>query len=232
VPRSDRTGALLGLAAVAGNVLGVAFLADVPAAYRPAQLDPWVAGSLAHPRATAASAVAFVLGLLALAGWARAAGRAVGGRLARAGGGVAAAGALLNAAGCVTPLVLALHVGPGCAGDACAVAGRALLGVTLSLDALFNLLLGVGLLLLGGALSSRGRPVLAALGAVAGLLSLPVAGQVAFERAASLLALAAPLWLAFILATSALLWRGATRPRRAAAPGGAGGGDASLARAR
>jgi hypothetical protein len=208
---------VLGGIAVAGNVLGVAFLADVPGAYRPASLEAWVAGSLAHPGATAASAVAFVGGLVALAGWALALGRAARRPLARAGAAAVAAGALVNAAGCVAPLVLAIHVAPACAGEPCAAVGRALLGLTLSLDALFNLLLGGGLVALGAALLRAGRPALGALGAAAGLATIPVAGQVAWEAAARLLAVAGPLWLSFVAATSVLLWRG--RLRSGARPG-------------
>jgi hypothetical protein len=217
LPPSDRAAAALGALAVAGNVLGVAFLWDVPGAYRPASLDAWVAGSLAHRDATAASAAAFVAGLVALAGWALALGRAARSPLARAGAATIAGGALVNAAGCVAPLVLAIHVAPACAGEPCGAVGRALLGLTLSLDALFNLLLGAGLAALGAVLARAGRPALGALGAAAGLATIPVAGQVAWDAAARLLAVAGPLWLSFVAATSVLLWRGRLRP--AARPG-------------
>lgn len=216
-PARDRAAALLGLAGVAGNVAGVAFLRDVPVAYLPGSLDEWARLSAAHPAATAASAVSFVLGLLALAGWALSVGRWAGTRTAALGAGAAAAGALLNALGCVAPLVLVLHVLPGCGGESCAPVARALLGLTLSLDAAFNLLLGLGLLGLGAALWRRGERGLGALGLLAGLASVPVAGQVAWVAAARLLYLAAPLWLGFVLWTSARLF--AARP----APSGAAG---------
>ncbi len=188
---------------------GVAFLWEIPVAYRPNDIDRWAALSAAHPGATVASAVSFVLGLVALAGWARGLGRQLHVPLARAGAAAVVAGALANALGCVTPLVLVTHVLPGCAGEACAPVARALLGVTLSLDALFNLLLGVGLLALGPALWRDGARALGALGVGAGLASLPVAGQPFSEAAARLLGLAGPLWLVFVLGTSARLWRGA-----------------------
>ena len=117
-------------------------------------------------------------------------------------------GALFNAVGCVTPLVLVSHVHPGCAGDACAPVARALLGTTLSLDALFNLLLGIGLVALGASLWTRGARALAILGLVAGLASIPVAGQPFSEAAAKLLGVAGPLWLLFVLWSSVRLWRG------------------------
>lgn len=194
---------------VAGNVGGVLFLADVPVAYRPTAIDRWAALSAAHPSATVASAVLFILGLLALAGWAAGLGRRAATPSARFGGSTIAAGALLNAAGCVAPLVLVAHVFPGCDGAACAPVARALLGVTLTLDALFNLLLGIGLLVLGTALWRRGERGVGFLGVAAGLASIPVAGQPFFEGSAKLLGVAAPLWLGFMLWTSFRMWRAA-----------------------
>ncbi len=179
----------------------------MPVAYRPTDIDRWAALSMAHPLATVASAVSFILGLVALAGWAAGLGRQVGTPWARFGASSIAVGALFNAVGCVTPLVLVSHVLPGCDGLACAPAARALLGVTLSLDALFNLLLGIGLLAMGGALWGTGVRALATLGLVAGLASIPVAGQPFSEAAAKLLGVAGPLWLVFVLWSSARLWR-------------------------
>jgi hypothetical protein len=192
---------------VIGNVLGVAFLWNVPVAYRPTDIDRWAALSLANPGATVASAVAFILGLVALAGWAAGLGRRIGTPWARIGGASIAVGAMMNAIGCVTPLVLVTHVLPGCAGDACAPAARALLGVTLSLDALFNFLLGIGLVALAPALLRNGPRALGVLGLAAGLASIPVAGQPFSEGAAKLLGVAGPLWLLFVLWSSGWLWR-------------------------
>ncbi|MBI5068967.1 MAG: hypothetical protein HZB56_12075 [Deltaproteobacteria bacterium] len=215
-PARDRAAALLGLLGAAGNVAGVAFLRDVPVAYLPGSLDEWARLSALHPAATAASAVSFVAGLLALAGWALAVGRWAGTRAAGRGAAAAATGAVLNGAGCVAPLVLVLHVLPGCGGEACGPVARALLGVTLSLDALFNLLLGLGLLALGPALWRRGERALGALGLLAGLASVPVALQVASVQAARLLYVAAPLWLLFVLWTSARLFLARAAPSGAA----------------
>ncbi len=203
---ADRSGALLGLLGAAGNVAGVAFLWNVPGAYRPDALDRWAEGSAAHPDAAMASAVAFVLGLLALAGWGAAMGRRAATPGARLGGSIVATGAVANAIGCVAPLVLVAHVLPGCGGDACAPVARALLGTTLALDALFNLLLGFGLVLLGASILRGGRRALGLLGIVAGLASIPVAGQVVSARAANLLAVAGPAWLVFVVWSSAWLW--------------------------
>ncbi len=209
----DRIGAALGLLGVAGNVAGVAFLVDVSAAYRPAQLDAWLAQAVHHPGASAASAVAFVVGLAALGAWARALGARAGPGLRHASGAMAA-GAWVNAAGCVAPLVLLLHVLPACTSpEACAPVARALLGSTLALDAAFNLFFGVGLVGAGVALLSGGSRGLGALGVAAGVVTVLVSGQVVSERAASLLALAAPLWLAFVVAASVQMWR-APAPER------------------
>jgi hypothetical protein len=217
VPRADRLGAVAGLAGAAGNVLGVVYLLEMPGAYRPGGLDAWAASAVAQPRATVASALAFVLGLIALAWWARSVGRRAGGVLGRAGGAAMALGAILNAAACVTPVVLVLHVAPACDPGGCGPAARALLGLTLSLDALFNLLFGAGLVAVAVGLARRERrPVLGALGVVAGLVTLVVSLQFVSDAAARWLALAGPLWLAWVLAASVLLWRGVPATRRSA----------------
>jgi hypothetical protein len=219
--RADRLGAACGAVGIAGNVLGVVFLADVPGAYRPGSIERWIAGSLAHPEATVASAVSFTLGLVALAGWARALGERLGDPLGRAGAAAMVTGSLANALGTLTPAVLVLHVAPGCAGEACAPVARALLGITLSLDALFNLVFGAGLVLAAAALvRGAARPVLGGLGVLAGLATIPVSLQIASDAAAAWLVVAGPLWLAFVAATSLVLAR--TGAPRLSAPAGAG----------
>ena len=209
----DRLGAALGAVGVLGNVVGVAALGGVEGAYKPSGIAAWSVGALAHPGASVASAVAFTVGLLALAGWALALGRRLRGPAAALAPGAMVAGAVVNAAGTLAPAVLVLHVAPACAeaGEGCAPVARALLGLTLSLDALFNLSFGAGMALAGLCLWREGRrPLLGSLGVAAGLATIPVAGQVAWQGAAVWLAVAGPLWLAFVAATSALLWRGMT----------------------
>ncbi|MBK9517561.1 MAG: hypothetical protein IPO09_09450 [Anaeromyxobacter sp.] len=196
----------LGLTAVAGNVLGVAFLWDVPSPYRPGDVAAWLAGSQAQPLLTILSSWSFVVGLVALAAFlvllalaaaprARAPGWVVAGAL------LAAFGALLNAAGCFGPAVAVRFLPPGEAGQA---VGLALLAVTLHLDAHFNLVLGLGLLAINlGAGEGLGWPRwLRALGVLAGLASLPVALQFWSDPFAKLLAISGPLWLAWFTAVA------------------------------
>jgi hypothetical protein len=211
-PAAGWAAAALGLVAVLGNVLGVAFLNGVPSPYRPGDLPAWLAGSYAQPGATLASAWSFVFGLVALAAFAAL--MAAGTRpdrpgLARAGWALAACGALLNAAGCVTPAVVVGFVPPP-PDPVGAVVGQALLAVTLHLDATFNLALGVGLLLVNAGLGrGSGWPAwLRGLGAVAGLASLPVFLQWRADGFATLLAVSGPLWLAWLVAASVRAARG------------------------
>lgn len=206
----NRLGAVSGLVGVAGNVLGVAVLGNIPAAYRPGTLPQWVEQTAGDPIAAAWSAAAFVMGLLALAAWAA----SLGARLDSTGGRAAAItiaiGAVMNAVGCVAPLVFALHVLPVCApAGNCATTGVALLGFSLALDALFNLLLGAGLAVLARILwleTALPRWV-AWLTLVAGLASLPVGLQVVSDAAAGLLVVAGPLWLMAITVISIFMWR-------------------------
>jgi hypothetical protein len=197
--RPAPTAIVAGALAVTGNVLGVLFLHDMPAAYRLARLEEWVRAVTVQPLATTASAFSFVVGLVAMAVWARHLGERLGTTAARTGALLIAVGALVNAAGATTPLVQALHV--GACGPSCDAVGRALLGMTLALDGVFNLLLGVGLLLTASAVGRGGwlRPLMLA----AGIATVPVSAQAVWDPAASLLYVAAPLWLAVIVWTSA-----------------------------
>lgn len=189
--RQRRRAALAGLVAVAGNVLGVAFLHDMPSAYRLARLGEWADAVRAAPRATTASSLCFAFGLGALSVWVSELGRSTPSRLARRATRFAAATALFDAAGTLLPIAVAAGAEPR----------RTLLHASLALDALFNLGLGVGLVGAGVALGRTSR--LRALALAAGLTSLPVAAQVVWDPAARLLAVAAPLWLGLIVATSA-----------------------------
>lgn len=204
-----RDGVMLvsGLVGVVGNVLAVAFLNDVPGAYRLAQLDRWATGVVAHPIASSASAFAFTVGLLGLAVWALSLAEHAGGRVARAGGWVIAMGALGNALGTVTPLVLAFSVRD--AGPSSLPVARALLGLTLTLDAVFNVTLGAGLLLFAAGASAAHPRWLRGWAALAGVASLPVAAQAVYDPAANVLLVAAPIWLGFMIATSLRRWRSA-----------------------
>jgi len=210
---------LLGLVAVAGNVLGVAFIYEVPSPYRPGDVPAWLAGSQAQPLLTVASAWSFVVGLVALAAFLvllalAAAPRARAPGWLWAGAVLAASGALLNAAGCFGPAVAVRFLPPGEAGQA---AGLALLALTLHLDAHFNLVLGLGLLAINLAAGpGPGWPAwLRALGVVAGLASLPVALQFWSDPFAELLAVSGPLWLAWF---TAVALRGGVSPQAAARP--------------
>jgi len=196
-----------GLAGVVGNVLGVAFLVGVPSPYRPGDVPAWLGGLAARPAAAYASAWTFTVGLVALAVFFALVAAAAAPRAARPaavllGSLGMAAGALLNAAGTLLPAA-AVRFLPGGGGEI----GVALLGAALHVDAHFNLCLGVGLLLVAGGLGpAPGWPAWhRALGAVAGLASLPVALQWADDSFARLLALAGPLWLAWVAAAA---WRG------------------------
>ena len=202
-----RDGVLLvaGLLGVLGNVVAVVLLADQPAAYRLGGLDAWAQQIGEHRDATVASAAAFTIGLIALAIWALALGRHLTSHAARAGVWITAIGAVGNAFGTLTPLVLARHVASS--GEAAQLVSRALLGVTLSLDALFNLTLGVGLLAIATGLPSEITRGLRALAIAAGVASIPVCAQAVSDGAAKLLLISGPLWLAFITLTSLRRWR-------------------------
>jgi hypothetical protein len=188
--RVRRRAGWFGFAAVAGNLLGVAFLGKMPSAYRLARLDEWASAVRAQPASTIASALCFAGGLAALSSWALEFGQSTGTPRARKAGSLIAATALANAAGSLLPAAAALGAGHA----------HGLLRTSLTLDAFFNLGLGVGLL---GIAADLRRPVTRRLLALAaGGASVPVAGQAVWDGAASVLYVAAPLWLTLIAVTS------------------------------
>lgn len=194
--------ALAGWSGLALNLVAVAALREVPHTYAPGDVPAWLAETLAHPLASTVSAWSFTLGLVLLAAWA--AGLAFATRTAWAvvGASLFGLGALLDAAGTLG-VIAALHVEPA--------AGLALLWTTLLLDSAFNALLGLGLLAFAAGLPADWPRPLRALGVVAGLASLPVGLQFHADAFARLLALSAPLWLAFVAWTSVVLARRSPR---------------------
>lgn len=205
-PMSGRGAGIAGLLGITGNVAAIYFLWPSANSWTPGRLDLWFAEYAARPLDMALSGWSFTIGLAALAVFfAMLPGLVQAGRpdLVRLGALLAAAGALLNASGTQAPTVAVTLVGQE--GEAT----RALLGMALALDATFNLLLGAALLLVNAGLgAASGWPLwLRALGLVAGLASLPVAGQLHSATFARLLAVSGPLWVAWIAAASLRLAR-------------------------
>lgn len=199
-----------GLLAVLLNVLGVLPLDDIHAAYKPGRLLEWYTQIQEHTTATALSALAFSLGVLLLPLFAPGL-RALAPRSALLGpsGILLTLGGVINSLGSLCPLVVAWQLVPTCpVRESCAPAASALLGLALTTDALFNLLLGLSLILGGAALFSSGHRRLGLLGALAGALTVPVAAQVRWVAGADWLAVAGPCWLLWIAAASVVLIRG------------------------
>lgn len=208
-----RAGAISGLFAAALNFGGVLPLADLPAAYKPGRLPEWLGQIQGHPAETAASAWMFTAGVLLLLPFAAALRRQTPeSGLVDAGSRLIAAGGLMNGAATLAPFVVSHQLLP-LASPATEGASLALLGLTLCMDALFNGLLGLGLILVGAAWLGAGRKVLGGLGVIAGLATVPVVLQCVSATFAGWLAVAGPLWLAWITAASVSLWRAPTAPR-------------------
>ncbi len=204
---------IFGILAVLLNVAAIGCLGEFSAAYQPGQMDNWMEEMVAHPLGAAASAWLFEVGVLCLIPFALGVRRSLRGsrELAGVASSLIVAGALMNAAACLAPFIVTRQVaGAAVAGDSSALlVGRVLLEWAISMDALFNLLFGFGLVLAGIAMWSSpqyGSP-LSVLGVVAGLNTMVVVFQVDFPAAAHWLIVAGPLWLAWILGTSYRLIR-------------------------
>lgn len=205
----NRAGAVAGIIGVVGNIVGVAVLGEISSAYRPDEVATWTGQVLHAPGAASASGIAFTVGLIALAGWALVMGARFASPVSCAAAFVIATGAILNAAGTPAPLVVVHLLVPACGDtEACHAAAMALLGGSLALDALFNLLLGIGLILMGRAMFDAAWPSWLAWGTIAaGVASVPVSTQVVSPAGADLLLVAGPLWLTAITLCSVRLWR-------------------------
>lgn len=200
---SHRSAAIAGLAGVLLNVLAVAALGPVPHTYSPADVGAWLAESKAAPTHTIISAWAFTVGLVLLAAFGAGLARRLDRPLAVIAAVIFGAGLLLDASGTLLPIA-ALKVD-----DAI---GLALLWATLLLDSANNALLGVALICFSLSLPREWPRGHRWLGLVAGLTSVPVGLQFASADFARLLAVAAPLWLTWIVWACVRLWRSADAP--------------------
>jgi hypothetical protein len=201
---APRVIAALGLLGVAGNLAAVAYLGDVPHAYRPASLERWLAEALAAPGPSERSAVAFTLGLIALAAFFLELGRrAPEAPLVGLGGRLAAIGAVLDAAGTPAPGIVVRLSRDG----AILPGALAWLELTCWLDSAFNVALGLGLLALalGGRRELRWPAWLVALPALGGLGCVVAGGQLWSDTLARAVLVAGPFWLLFVVALSARL---------------------------
>ena len=192
---------ICGFIAILGNIGAVAILWQMPSAYKLSKLNEWVDATRTQSFETVVSSIMFCIGLLALAELSSALGRVANDAKSELGARLLSKTARINAAGTLTPLVFVYHVVDGSGSDA---VGQALLGITLSLDALFNLGLAVGLLLFAFS-TGLSRP-LRYLAGIAGIASLPVSAQAIWGPAAYFLAIAAPFWLGLIAITSGQWW--------------------------
>ena len=124
-----------------------------------------------------------------------------------AGSRLIATGGLMNGAATLAPFVVSHQLQP-LMDPRTPPAALALLGLTLSMDALFNGLLGIGIGLIGVAWLLQGRRALGGYSLIAGLATAPVALQAVSEPFARWLAVAGPLWLGWLVLASVVLARG------------------------
>jgi len=208
-PSIARIGGVFGLIAVVLNVLGIVALKDVGMAYKIGQLDNWISTMPSFPGASSLSALAFTFAVLTMIPYAWALHNRDNHATVSLGSLCISIGALMNAVGTFLPMVVVLHVLPACDSlENCRPLARGLLGYAITMDGLFNFLLGAGLLCIGTAwVRMPERRKIAGLGILAGLTTLPVSLQPISDACQSFLAVGGPLWLLFITITSVQLLR-------------------------
>lgn len=198
-------GAICAAGAALFNAAGVVPLKDVPGAYKPDTVVLWLESLRAAPGPSELSAALFVAGVLLLVPTAAVLARRLD---APAPAAALAAGAVLNAAGALLPIVVTRYVPDGA--DA---VGQAFLGTAIALDAAFNACLGAAMLGFGVAARRAGASAYGWAGIVAGLATLPVAGQIVSRGAADWLGVAGPLWLTWLLWTAVRIARSGVASR-------------------
>lgn len=184
-------------------LLGVLCISQVSDAYRPGLLDRWYYAALQKDVATAAGAwfvaVASLLLVPTAAGFARSIGP-----YAWPGAALVATAGVINAPTALLPFVVVTHLPHGET-----ALGETLLGIALSVDGLFSLVLGCGLILisLGMARAVQYPMWLSGFGLVAGLLCVGAFGRAWSSTAADFSLLAGPVWCAWFATASVVLLR-------------------------
>lgn len=209
-PSANPLAGAFGLIAVLGNTVAVFALAKTPHTYKPGTLLKWFEEACQDPQGTILSSWAFALGLIAMIPFVRGLSRLWGdSKLGDMGESLISFGALCNCLGTLFPFVLVAYLVPlfSDPSELKAIAA-AMLGLALVLDAFFNLVFGLGLVLVGFALWRSGWRKLGGLGLVSGLLTMPVVLQAGYLSFAYLVLLAGPLWLLWIVCASVVLIRG------------------------
>lgn len=199
----NRIAGAAGLGAVFLNLLGVAFATEVDHIYRPGTIDRWYFSAIENAGAQAWSAWCFATGMLLLVAFLAGLARAMGPYSwpAAALGSVAA---IINACCSLLPFVVVTHLPHN--EDAI---GQTLLGIALTGDAFFNGAFGISLLFLALAMARAVEfPMwLSGMGLLSGLATTVVVTQAWSPLGADFLAVAGPMWLAWVMLTSVALLR-------------------------
>ena len=205
-----KVGGRFGLVAVALNILGIVALKDVTTPYQVGGLDGWITSLPDHPGATSLSAVFFTFAVLTMIPYAWALQHHDNRTGIRLGALSISVGAIMNAVATMIPFVVVTHLLPSCLSmDSCNPIARGMLGYAITMDGLFNALLGFGLLTIGFTwIGDLNRRKLAIVGILAGIFTLPVSLQPISDTCQQMLVIGGPLWLLFITITSLEMLRG------------------------
>lgn len=199
----NRIAAVAGMSAVVFNLLGVFSVSEIAEAYQPGLIDRWYFAALQHELSVSWSAWCFTLAAMSLVPWVAGMACSIG-PYAWPGAALIAMAAVLNATASLLPFVVVTHVPHGEA-----ALGETLLGITLTMDALFYLIFGLGLVLLnvGMARAVRFPMWLSGWGLVAGVLCVGVVGRAGSPAAANFVYVAAPFWMLWVAVASGVLFR-------------------------
>ncbi len=213
----NQIAARIGVVAIFVNVLAFVPFALVDDSYRPDLIERWSFAVESRAGPVSVGAWLFSAGALLLVPWAAGLTRSLG-PYSWPGGALLVVAAAVRMIGSLLPLVAARFVPHGESGIV-----TTLLGMTLLLESLFHLCLGIGVLLVSLAMARhRDVPIwLAPAGLLTGLLALPVAGMVSSAPAAVFMPVADFIFLGWTSLTCLYLvgaWAPRTAPQSTRVP--------------
>ena len=209
-----RGAAVLVLVGAVANGLGAVALPQASLAYKPGRLAEWLAVNLANPTGAEWGAILFTLGVLMMVPVTVALATLIAGRvrgLAILGAGLMVLGPFVNGMATMLPFVVSTQLAPlvELSVPPSHTIATALLGVALAADAVAIGFMGLGLVLMGSAMTQDegfGRG-LGGLGIVAGLAVMPMALEAGHDWAAQWVLWGSIPLFAWLLWLAVRLWQ-------------------------
>ena len=203
---SLRVAAFFGLSAMFFNVLAIFYLQNAASSYKPFVTEQWLSEIVKVPGEVTGSVISFILGVCALLPFAWILSRTLSEPLKSLVRCFFLIGVMFNAIGVVTPMIVVKNIMPVCTEVAtCNAVAAGFLSFALVMDSAFNFFFGFGLFFLGIGLFKNSflSRLSAGLSSIGGLLTVTVCLQFMNQSSQSMLYIAGPIWLLFLIVAAA-----------------------------